>query len=687
MTGAGRLREGLVGLALAAGSTAAALAAPTPSHGDAGLAAAPAPTIEQTTTLARTSAPPIGPTWDDDAALPAHADDVVDYTLHATLDPALHTVRGSGTIVWRNRSVVPVRELWLHLYLNAFKNERSVFLREPVGFGRGGGGVSEFGYIDVKSLVARELDGADLLRGAERTSPGDPDDETDVRVPLPREVEPGATLTLDVAWESRLPSLVERTGHAGTFYLVGQWFPKLARLERDGRWAHFPFHHLAEFYADFGAYDVTLDVPAGYVVGATGTSTAPEAPAPTGRSVTRWVQRDVHDFAWTAWDHFEQHAADVDGVAVRVLAPPGYGAAVAREIETVRFGLRRFGERFGRYPYPVLTVVHPPDGADEAGGMEYPTLITTGGAWWEPRSLRRIEAVTLHELGHQWFYGLVASDELTHPFLDEGLNSYAEQVALTEWLGPGTLASLPGLELGDAELRRAAAVAVGHDDPVAQPASAFVTGRDYGGLVYARTATIFATLAGTYGQAPVMRALGRYARRFRWEHPTPADLVGAVREVVGEEAAANLEAALFDRAWVDYVAVAATSRRRTTAAGLFDRAGKRETATATKSADGGFEGWALIQRHGTLSLPVDIELRGRDGSVERVRWDGRGRSTRVTWTGPSELATAVVDPDARVLLDEDRTNDAVRAAGHAPASRAFEHALYLAEVGLAAAMP
>jgi len=154
-----------------------------------------------------------------------------------------------------------------------------------------------------------------------------------------------------------------------------------------------------------------------------------------------------------------------------------------------------FGERFGAYPYPNLTVVHPPTGAEEAGGMEYPTLITTGGRWWSRHlGVRAPHAVTVHELGHQWFYGLVASDEHRWPFLDEGLTTYA-QVRVLEERYPGDSAFGGfGLSLSQPAAMRYASAQAWNADVIAQPAPDFATGRDYGQLVYTRTATLLETL-------------------------------------------------------------------------------------------------------------------------------------------------------------------------------------------------
>jgi len=641
----------------------------TPSFGDAG------------------SADP-GAKYDDDESLPEHAEDVVDYTLHAELDPVAHTVHGEGTIVWRNTSQKSVHEVWVHLYLNAFKNEQSTFMREPAFGSRGTGGVTEWGAIDVRRFA---LDGVDLWPSADKTGarPGDAD-ETDAYVPLPREIEPGATATFEVTWDDKLPTVVERTGYYGSFHMIGQWFPKIARLEPDGRWAHFPFHHLAEFYSDFGTYDVTLKAPKAFVIGATGPVV--ETREENAMHVERHMQRDVHDFAWTAFDQFQERSDNIDGISVRVLFPHGYGYAAARELDTMRFAIPHYGKRYGKYPYDVLTLVHPPEGAEEAGGMEYPTLITTGGPWWGPPGMLAIELVTIHEFGHQWFYGMLASDEVSWPFLDEGMNSYAEQEGLRAWRGAGSVIDLLGLEVGDAELDGAWPGSRVHDTPVAQPAFAFPSGRHYGGLVYARTAAIFATVDRVWGPQLGARAIGRYARRSRFRHPTPEDLLASYEEVLGPDVRTMLEEALFHRGWVDFKVEGIHSPKVVPALGMFDRDGKRdvvkETPDATASG-GEYDGWVLVARQGTLVLPVDIELTLQDGSTQRIHWDGKESWARLPFHGKSPIAFAVVDPDHAVLIDQDPLNNFARAAAASPpeSARVTERMTYAAQLLFSSVLP
>src|SRR5579864_7624085 len=203
---------------------------------------------------------------------------VVEYTIRASLDERSNVVEGRERIVWRNPSDDPVSELRFHLYLNAFKNNRSTFMRESGGQLRGDRVHEEpedWGYVDVESL--RASDGRDLKPGARSVQPdgNDPSDETVLAVPLPSPVPPHGEITVDVAFRSKLPRVFARTGFVRDFHLVGQWFPKLGVYEPAGMrgrtaggWNCHAFHADSEVYADFGDYDVTLDVPSRFVVGA-----------------------------------------------------------------------------------------------------------------------------------------------------------------------------------------------------------------------------------------------------------------------------------------------------------------------------------------------------------------------------------------------------------------------------------
>jgi hypothetical protein len=586
------------------------------------------------------------------------------YELEAILDVPNHRITGKGTLVWTNHSSEPTNELWFHLYLNAFKNDRTVFLRSPFGAGRSGNHGSDPGYIDISRLSIRELGAEDLWPRAAPHSPGDPLDQTDIVLPLPSEVASGATLHIDFEWTSRLPRIVERTGYSGSFHLVGHWFPKIARREPDGRWAHFAFHPQAEFYADFGRYQVTLDVPSDMVVGATGRQTRQERSGNRQRS--SYEADAVHDFAWTAWPDFRERSERIENVDVRFLYPPGHEANARVTADAVRFALPRFNRMYGAYPHPTLTVVHPPEHAQDAGGMEYPTFITTGGPWWAAHSgLRMVESVTVHELGHQWFQGIVASNEHDWPFLDEGLTTFAEMRAMEAHFGSGSLISLAGLRVSGPAARRAIAVQAGHDHPIAQPAARFASFDSIGALVYARTAIALETIGNVWGHSALDRAFASYTQNERFGHPGPKSFLEEVRRQVGPDAHAALRAALFDKGWVDYELAE------------LDCVAPRQQSTEQKERSCR----ALVRRKGSLRFPVDIDLIFEGGRTERRRWAGDDDWTTIDVTGQEEVIAAIVDPERRILLDETFANNALRKRsefGH----RTLERLGYAAALGL-----
>jgi hypothetical protein len=623
------------------------------------------------------------PAW---PALADAAPKVASYEIEAKLDTDQHRITGRETIRFVNRSTAALNEVWFHLYLNAFKNDKTLFLRSPFGAGRSGDKAREYGYVDVKKLTVQGGDGQDLWQKRDLHSPDDPNDETDLRVPLPSALEPGQTLDLDLEFEAQLPELVERTGFQGSFHFIGQWFPKLARLLPNGTFAHFAFHAQSEFYADFGDYDVSLDVPQGFRVGATG-SRVRESQA-KGRTLLGYHAENVHDFAWTAWDRFESRSERIAGTQVTVLYPPHQHQNAETELQSVRFALPHFNALYGAYPYPTLTVVHPPEVAANAGGMEYPTLITTGGPWYSTFGGGHfIDLVTIHELGHQWFYGLLASNEHSEPFLDEGFNSYAEAEALEAQYGAASVFGAFGLSVSSTALNRLFSAARGADERIAQGAADFATFRSLGALVYSRTATVLATLSRVYGRERVNHAFGVYARKFRFQHPTTADFMGVMQTELDGRAVTALTLAFSERATVDYLVREISNARISAPAGVFDGpSGREQKKPETPGPAAKYASRVVVYRHGTLQFPVEIELGFDDGTKQLRHWDGSGFTFNVDNVGPAQLVSVNVDPEQRILLDDDRSNNWLSIQSSS-LPRCRERALYAAQLLLGALGP
>ncbi|MFT5357535.1 MAG: hypothetical protein ACI9KE_004772 [Polyangiales bacterium] len=552
------------------------------------------------------------------------------YDLRAELVPSEHLVRGEGSIKWTNTSSVPIDRLVFHLYLNAFSDEESVFMRESGGQLRGDTFHGE-GSIDVEAL---HIGTTDLLDGAETELVEN--DRTQLRVLLPAPVAPGASITVETQFTSRLPPVFARSGYAGEFHMVAQWFPKIARLEPDGTWASFPYHAHGEFYADFATYELEVRTPLGWRVGATGRAAPPEEDGDA--LVHRFSVERVHDTAFAAAPWFEEDEAnwELDGhsVYVRVLSPPGYGSAVARHLQITEAAIRRYGRLFGHYPYDSLTIIVPPANAPGAAGMEYPTLFVTAGPWWTTEGMPfrapiGLQAhVTAHELGHQWFQGMIGTNEVDWPMLDEGLTEWVTCDFLTARYGNASAAALPFVRFPAFETERVFGFGGAPSPPPGRPVHAF-HGSEYGRSVYARSTSIFETVARTWGRRRFQRALGRYARRHRYGHPGPEDLFRAMDEEYG--------------AWMS---------RRVMRPALLHGA----QAVVHVEVEENEDGWRLdARRYGGLPLPSHIHVETAAGESTSIPWPGS--STRLSRDFAERPRRVLADPHHHNLTDPRRADD------------------------------
>ena len=340
---------------------------------------------------------PTTPLVATDAASPRNAS----YSIDVTLDPATHTLTGREVVTWRNTTPNPTSELRLHLYWNAWRCTDSTWLREsalgePPG-SSAAPAADGWGAIDltaVRLLGVGASPPIDLTSTIRFLAPDDdnPQDRTVAAVALPQPVGGGATVNVAIDWTSRVPRTVARTGRVGSFYFLAHWFPKIAVLEEAG-WVSRQFHAATEFYADYGTYDVRIAVPEGWVVGATGRQHSREVRG--GLATHRFVEDDVHDFAWvTSPDMVERRARfehpKLPPVTMRLLLQPEHADQADRHFEATRAALRHYGEWFGPYPYGHVTIVDPAwqSGAD---GMDTPRSSRPGRAGsrrsgcWTPR--------------------------------------------------------------------------------------------------------------------------------------------------------------------------------------------------------------------------------------------------------------------------------------------------------------
>jgi hypothetical protein len=643
------------------------------------------------------------------AATPA-SPPVVEYRIQVSLDPGRKMLDGTERLVWRNPSGDPVPELRFHTYLNAFKNSRTTFMRESGRQLRGdeaGTDPEDWGWIDVLSMNGPG--GHDLRPASRFVQPdgNDPGDETVLAVPLPTPVPPHGEIALDIKFRARLPRVFARTGFARDYFLVGQWFPKIGvyepagvRERRTGGWNCHAFHANSEFYADYGNWDVSIDVPSNFVVGATGKRVGE---AKNGaRTTYRYVQNDVHDFAWTAdprWivvDFPFDPARDVKPewlgkaseelgmdpaalalkpIACRLLLQPGHEWARERYIAATKLGIAFYGLWYGAYPYETLTVVDPPDDATGSGGMEYPTFITGDAAApifdkWFSRGVRGIELVTVHEYGHQYWYGMVGSNEFEESWLDEGLNDDSEHRAMSLAWGPRDTAVFPGgIGFDSISIAHSEYNFLSNLDPIRRCAWCFASGASYGVNSYPKVGLFMAQLKSDLGARAFTRSQREYFRRWSFRHPGTKDFFDTFEDVSGRDLSTYRRNLVEGTSRLDWSVVSAKTSAAEPDNGVFDRGGRRVTLDegAEVEANGSkskkpeekksYLSTVLVGNVGEWAHGAVARLVFEDGTVVERRIPDAARWVRYRVRYKSRLAHAVVDPERRNPWDWNRLND------------------------------
>lgn len=610
------------------------------------------------------------------------------YTIEVRLDPEAKRLEGRQLLRWRNITDAPTDELRFHLYWNGWRNDHSTWMREERLAGDLPGDIRDdaWGWIDVESVRLVSGDEVDLSARARFESPddGNPHDRTVLVVPLPAPVGPGETIEVAMDWTSKVPRTFARTGFRGDFFFVAHWFPKLGVFEGEDGWACRQFHANTEFYSDYGVYDVTIVAPERFVVGATGREVSAE-PAENGLVAHRFVQEDVHAFTWTASPDYRvaTDRFEVEGlppVDLTLLYQPEHEHQVARHFAATKHTLELYGRWYGPYPYRQLTIVDPA-WESGAGGMEYPTLFTSGTRLFNPIDGGSPEGVTIHEAGHQFWYGVVGNDELEHAWLDEGLNTFstarvydevyggrAEVVRYLRPPGTGWRGFLPAV-LPDVRQTRA----VGGNrldryrrhadrDVPATPTFLYYP-ESHGSISYSKTSVWLATLERHLGWEVLREILSTFYERWSFRHPEPEDFFAVANEVTRARLGFDLDW-FFDQVHYDDVtfdyAIERAESFDAALAGMVERDGELVLAeVGAEEEEPLYRTEVIARRIGDGVFPVDVLLVFEDGSEERRVWDGRARWRRFVHEGPSKLDYAVVDPERTLLLDLDRTNDSL----------------------------
>ncbi|MFH2006237.1 MAG: M1 family metallopeptidase [bacterium] len=619
------------------------------------------------------STPPVGPVAKPPpkppAALPADVRvgarprRIASYTIEARLDAKKHEVRGALTLTWWNVSAKPAPELLFHLYQNAFKNETTLFLDTARRHrfhqlhrkgSWGGNEVSEV-KVDGKPVKSVKLEA----------------DGTVLRV-TPAAAIPGVSrAVITLRFITRLSRIRARSGFEGDFHMVAQWFPKIGVRDADGTWHCHPFYMTSEFFADFGVYRVTVEVPKRFGVVASGRRTAEKAGRKGTRRVT-YLAEDVHDFAWATGPRMKRLSRKVGTVTVGVAHFGDPPDQVRRHLDVMVSSLTLLQEWLGPYPYSRLHCVLVPKDADMAGGMEYPTLFTSSAE--HPPLLERMGSLstTVHELVHQYFYGLLASNEYAEPWLDEGFTQYMTGVLLGRIYGADRSAAEVGpFRLGHFALSR---IWLGRSpgwDPPGRRSSDFAEPMSYFVNVYGKTSLVLRTLERQIGWKRMQGLLQDYFRSQRFQHPRGEDFFRVLERHVPEEPLRRFARdGIHTSGVLDYRVAKVYALKLRAPRGRFDNALDRSRRDKAKAlAKKGYESRVLLQRVGELRIPVTIELRFRGGKRERHRWDGQQRWHWLVVHHKRPIESAVLDPDRTLALERRLLDNGLRVTADARPAR------------------
>jgi hypothetical protein len=509
----------------------------------------------------------------------------------------------------------------------------------------------------------------DLLSATTFVQPddGNREDRTLVRVALPAVVPPGGDVALRVSWRSRVPRTFSRTGRIDDFYFIAHWFPKIAVFE-GGQWIAHQFHANTEFFSDYGRYDVHLTVPSGWIVGATGTEQSRRDNG-DGTTTHRYSEDDVHDFTWTTSPDFVEHRRTfshdrLPQVEMRLLMQPEHAGQEDRHFAATAAALRSYGEWYGPYPHRQITVIDPAFGSG-AGGMEYPTLFTAGTRWLSPRQSNTPEAVTVHEAGHQFWYGLVGNNEFEHAWLDEGINTFSEErvqsldfqpnYRVDRFFGgfiPWQYRDIPMSRATDGNGLNGYRLAVESDTP-STPTFRYWYGT-HAYITYFKTALWLHTLERRLGWETLRLILATFFDRWKFRHPRPEDFFAIVNEVSGQDLTWFFDQVHRSSNAFDY-GVGRVTSEPAGSRGYDDQRPAPQFADRTTPSS--FRTTVVVRRYGEAVFPIDVVTTFDDGQQIREQWDGRDRWRMYVYERPSRAARVQVDPERVLLLDVAYTNN------------------------------
>ncbi|HEY6506124.1 MAG TPA: M1 family metallopeptidase [Chitinophagaceae bacterium] len=472
----------------------------------------------------------------------------VNYKIDVSLDDKNHTLKGFLTLEYSNNSPDKLDYIWFHLWPNAYKNENTAYAKQIFRDKDGGRkrwkDMKDKGYIDSLDFT---------VNGSKVKTEADKENIDVLKVLLPQPLQPGEKATITTPFFVKIPTYSSRSGHLDQSYIICQWYPKPAVYDKKG-WHPIPYLDQGEFYSEFGSFDVKITVPAAYVIGATGTlqntdelnkyielgktNNSKGKPARYTSTVStplktlEYKGENIHDFAWFADKEFiirydTAQLASGKTIDVFTYSYESGNRNWVKSTSYVEDAIRNYSNWIGEYPYPVAQAVEGPKNV-MSGGMEYPmiTLITSPDANEE-----YLDGVIAHEVGHNWFYGILASNERDHAWMDEGINTYfqfryeAEKHKANSVFGNALPQDVKNKPLPEFfALIYNAMTEIPMEEAIETPSADFDDKDKYAMVVYLKTAIWMYIIEISVGADKLDQVIKAYYDKWKFKHPYPEDL-------------------------------------------------------------------------------------------------------------------------------------------------------------------